>query len=85
MKGVTAQVSRMDGATIRASLVAATHPPEVDESLLQKAVMVMCEAARRRTTINFSGALPGPPLEQPSLARRLVQVFEGAARKKEKE
>lgn len=64
----------MDGEAIRRHLGEDKFTGAVDEKRLSKAIRDMCDRARLRVVSNFSGALPGPPRESPSVFRRILRL-----------
>ena len=69
-------MERLDGATIRQYLRASRLPDDLREDAVDGAIREMAEAAYRRLIIDECGALPGPPVDPPSITRKFIRFLE---------
>ena len=68
----------MNGEAIRKKLAKESvneSRPTLEEQLIESEIKDMCEQARRRVVFNFSGALPGPPRDTPTISRRILDFL----------
>jgi hypothetical protein len=72
--------NRIDPSTLKATLHASSRPSEVSEEEVNKSIRDIAEHAYRRTVMDQCGGLPGPPIEIPTLSRRLLQALERFSR-----
>jgi hypothetical protein len=68
--------ARVDHESLRHGLSDDEIAQGISEEEVMQAIKSMAEDARRRVVFNFSGALPGPPIEPISIPRKILLKLE---------